>query len=362
MTVFDEYFSDWEFIVSLLPEGWREKFREYKVLKFGRKFRGPEKESDLLRVIFMHLVCGFSLRTTVAEAKAAGIVDIVDVTLFKHFRKCERFFGWCIEELLRENHQYRHAIFQDGRQWKAIDGSLIREPGVTGSYRRIHYSFNLPQLNADQIIISDIKTGEKLGLFEVTAGDVLLVDRGFMNPSGIQHVLDGGGDILGRFSPLQKSLFEPDSETAFDPIPKLRSLRYGEIGGWDLEIKSGNGRIRGRLCARKNPPADARREENRIRQHARNNKKNISANALELCTYTLIFTTLPTKKYSDEFIIEAYRLRWQVELMFKRLKSLLEIGQLHKYDDLSIRTYLNGKLLIALLIEKMIRLAETFSP
>ena len=40
MAVWDEYFSDWDFIVSLFPEGWQEKFHELKVLKFGRKFTG----------------------------------------------------------------------------------------------------------------------------------------------------------------------------------------------------------------------------------------------------------------------------------------------------------------------------------
>ncbi|MEG1980856.1 MAG: hypothetical protein RR060_09000, partial [Victivallaceae bacterium] len=115
MEFWNTYFSDWEFIVSLLPHDWKDKFRELKVLKFGRKFSGPEKESDLLRVIFMHLACGYSLRSTTAAAKAANIVDIVDVTLFKHFRKCEAFFAWCIEELLKENRQYKHSLFNDGR-------------------------------------------------------------------------------------------------------------------------------------------------------------------------------------------------------------------------------------------------------
>ena len=85
MAVWDEYFSDWDFIVSLFPEGWQEKFHELKVLKFGRKFTGENKESDLLRLIFLHLAGGLSLRTTVAEAREAGIVDIVDVTLSNHF-------------------------------------------------------------------------------------------------------------------------------------------------------------------------------------------------------------------------------------------------------------------------------------
>ncbi len=362
MSIWDEYFSDWDFIVSLLPDGWQETFKDLKVLKFGRKFTGPNKEADLLRVIFMHLACGFSLRTTVAEAKASGIVDIVDVTLFKHFQKCEPFFAWCIQKLLEENRNYEHTLFDTEHHWKIIDGSLVREPGATGSYRRIHYSLNIPQLNADQIQITGIKTGEHLNLFKVAPGDVFLVDRGFMRLPDIKHVLDGGGDVLGRFSPHQKSIFIPGTDAAFALMPKLRQLKHGEICGWEVELKSGSDRIKGFLCARKNNPAGKCKEETRVREHARKNKQIPSEKTIELCGYVLIFTTLSHVKYSAEFIMNTYRLRWQVEVLFKRLKSLLELGQLHKYDDQSIRTYLNGKMLIALLIEKMICMAETFSP
>lgn len=362
MAVWDDHFSDWDFIVSLFPAGWLAKFKELKVLKFGRKFTGPNKEADLLRVVFMHLACGFSLRTTVAEAKVAGIVDIVDVTLFKHFQKCEEFFAWCIQELLKENRNYEQSMFNDGRHWKAIDGSLIREPGITGSYRRIHYSVNLPQLNADQILITDIKTGEKLDHFNVSPGDVFLADRGFMRIPGIKHVLDHGGDILGRFSPHQKSIFVPGTDTAFALMPKLRHLRHGETTGWEVELKSEEKRIKGRLCVWRNTPSGTQHEEARVREHVRKNRQVPSEKTIELCGYTLIFTSLPSEQYSNEFIMTAYRLRWQIEIVFKRLKSLLELGQLHKYDARSVRAYLNGKMLIALLIEKMIRMGESFFP
>ena len=57
-----------------------------------------------------------------------------------------------------------------------------------------------------------------------------------------------------------------------------------------------------------------------------------------------------------------YRLRWQIELSFKRLKSLAQLGHLPKYDDRSSRAWLYGKLFLALLTEKMMRVASTVSP
>ena len=61
-------------------------------------------------------------------------------------------------------------------------------------------------------------------------------------------------------------------------------------------------------------------------------------------------------------IMEFYRRRWQIELAFKRLKSLLQLGHLKKIDKDGAKAWLQGKLLVACLIEKLILTAERFSP
>jgi hypothetical protein len=54
--------------------------------------------------------------------------------------------------------------------------------------------------------------------------------------------------------------------------------------------------------------------------------------------------------------------RRQIELLFKRLKSILAMGHLPKYDDQSSRAWLYGKLLVALLTQKLVRLGSAISP
>jgi Transposase DDE domain len=55
-------------------------------------------------------------------------------------------------------------------------------------------------------------------------------------------------------------------------------------------------------------------------------------------------------------------MRWQIELVFKRLKSLAQLGHVPKYDDRSSRAWVYGKLLVALLTQKLIRIGRTISP
>ena len=81
---------------------------------------------------------------------------------------------------------------------------------------------------------------------------------------------------------------------------------------------------------------------------------------LEFAKYVILFTTFPTPAFHAASVLEWYRRRWQVELVFKRFKSLAQLGHLPKRDDESARAWLYGKLLVTLLVEKLIRHARHF--
>ena len=75
----------------------------------------------------------------------------------------------------------------------------------------------------------------------------------------------------------------------------------------------------------------------------------------------IIFSTYPAERFSAVEVLEWHGLRWQVELVFKRFKSLAQLGQLPKSDDESAQAWLYGKLLVALLVEKLMRHALAIS-
>ena len=76
----------------------------------------------------------------------------------------------------------------------------------------------------------------------------------------------------------------------------------------------------------------------------------------------IVFTTSPAADFAGADVLEWYRLRWQVELVFKRFKSLAELGHPPGHDDQSAKAWLYGKLLVTLLVEKLIGHAITVSP
>jgi len=57
-----------------------------------------------------------------------------------------------------------------------------------------------------------------------------------------------------------------------------------------------------------------------------------------------------------------YRGRWQIELVFKRLKSILGLGHLRKVDPMAARPWIQGKLFVALIMEALLREGESIFP
>jgi IS4 transposase len=61
-------------------------------------------------------------------------------------------------------------------------------------------------------------------------------------------------------------------------------------------------------------------------------------------------------------VLDLYRIRWQIEMKFKTLKSVLHLGTVPVRTDAALQVYLLAKLLVALLIDLLVEQAESFSP
>ena len=83
---------------------------------------------------------------------------------------------------------------------------------------------------------------------------------------------------------------------------------------------------------------------------------------LRYARYVMLFTPFPAQPFSATEMRAWYRLRGPVELVFKRFKSLAQLGHLPKFDDQRARAWLYGKRLVARLTEKRVRHARTRSP
>jgi len=347
--------EDWEVLKKLLPDGWEAKAKELRALFIEKEFKDAQ---TLLRVMLMHLSEGCSLRETAVRARAGGFVSVSDVALLKKLRRCGAWFQWLGEALIKK---LSGAAFPKlpGKRLRLVDASVVCEPGATGSTWRLHYGLNLANVCCDEVHVTEASVGESLTQYNVSPGDVLMADRGLAHRRGIRHVVSNGGDVIIRLN-LRSIPWEQESGQAWDGLEQLRRLEIGQSGEWRLWIRDAHGPIPVRVCALKKSVHQTRRAQAKLRATAKRKQRTLSAEALEAAGYVIVLTTLTD--LSAEQILELYRSRWQVELAFKRLKSLLSLGHLKKKDLAGAQAWLQGKLLVACLIETLIAMSDRFSP
>jgi hypothetical protein len=348
---------DWQIVERALPAGWQAKARELGAL---RRTRGIKDASSLLRVMLIHLADGCGLRETAARAKLAGLAEVSDVAILKRLNGCGAWFEWMIHGIQQQFVAVAPLSLFAGRQLRIVDGTMVREPGDTGSQWRLHYSVRLPDLHCDEVNLTTPREGETLKRYTINQGDILVADRGYAHPPGIAHVVDAGGDVIIRANLVTLPLTQRDGG-AFDILTHLRHLGVAETGDWPVAVKAGKRLIKGRLCAIKKSAAAAEKGQRRVRRESQRGQWQVQPQTLEAASYVFVFTTLGTD-YSAARVLELYRARWQIELTFKRLKSLVSLGHLKKHDAIAAQAWLQGKLLVAFLIDRLLAMAEHLSP
>jgi IS4 transposase len=350
--------EEWEFLTELLPGDWRELARQTGAL---RRARDVPSADCLLKLILMHTASGLSLRQTVVRAREQSIAEISDVALLKRLRASEawlRSLTSGMTEIGREEIVQRVCA---QRQVRVVDATTVEEQGGAGTDWRVHYTLCLPDLRCDFFELTDEHGGETYRRIPVQPNDLLLGDRGYSNAPGVGTVKKAGGDVLVRWNSFSFPLQRADGK-AFEALKELNQLPKRGAREWAVSFEQQGQRYTGRLCAiRKNAVATARAQE-KMRRTARKKHKQLDEEALKLAAFVLVFTTVSSKVLTTREVLELYRVRWQIELRFKHLKSLLGLGCLPKYDERSCRAWIQAKLLCGLLIERLMRQAKFFSP
>lgn len=352
--------ENWTLLLQFLPEGWEPKAKELGAVTRQRKIMSPE---ILLRILLIHLADSCSMRETVVRAKEAKLADISDVALFKRLKASSEWLRWISVNLAEKVHGIAEKPdWLRGFNVRIVDASTITEPGSTGSDWRLHYSIELFGLNCDHFQITDPRVGETFRNFPIKKGDLLIGDRGYGSIAGINYVVKNEGDFLVRIKNKAFKIMKNENEE-FCLLENLRKLEYGEIGDFDVFYKSSSSQLQDlRLCAIKKSPEAAEYSKKSAVKEMKKKQKTIDEETIELHNYVFVITSVNRNVLSADKILSLYRMRWQVELAFKRLKTILGLGHLPKIDPESSRAWLHGKMVVALLTNAIVSRGRSFSP
>lgn len=349
--------DQWAVVERFLPENWQQQAYALGAL---RRRRGVRDAGSLLRCLLLHLAEGCSLAETSVRAQQAGLGTFSQVSLFKRLRVAGPWLTWIARQFWR---QRCGELSHDGPSLRMIatDATLVVERGVTGSQWRVHWAVDVGALDCVEFSLSDLKSGETFRQFQVPPQAVMTGDRAYGRARGIHHVVNAGGHVLARFAPTMLPLCD-DQGRKIQWCRRLRGLAPGKIIDAPVWVPLEGRSIPGRAVILRRSRAAAEKARRRVAYVARRNQHLPSPKALALARYVMVFTTLPMASHPPARIMQDYRLRWQIELVFKRMKSIMSLGQLPKRDPTSAKAWIAGKLLVAMLVERLQLEAESFSP
>ncbi len=344
---------DWRDIVDRLggAVGLDASARDTKAFVRARMI---ETAVDLLRMILAYCLGERGLRSTTAWASAIGLADISNVALLYRLRQCGDWLAVLVGQALAG----AAPAASKGRLIRIVDATMVPKAGrrarTKNSLWRIHSAFDLPRERFGFFELTDEQGGERLDRIPVVEGEIRIADRAYLQPDRMAIVIEAGADILVRSGWKNARWLDADGA----PFDLIAALRQGAKRGLiDRSIwvgrKSGPA-LSLRLVAVKKPAEEAETAKRKAREQARRGGHQISKATLIAAEWMILITSLRPKAFSTDDILALYRLRWRIELAFKRLKSLIGLRAPPGTDERSAKPYLLAHLLVILLLEPLI--------
>ncbi len=353
---------EWNTLLSYLPPEFRELAVEHKQVETQFGNAKVTTADDLLRFLFLHVGPNLPLRQTVVVASEAGGPRLSAMRLHMKMRKASPYLHALVQRMVTGIGDAA-AERWFGYEMVSCDGSSVSGPGANGTDARLHTALRLSDLSFKDVTVTGVGGGETLRRFEWSAGELAIGDRGYANPPGIAWAVRCGADVLVRVNRGALPLYDRDGDPV-DVLQKLRSLHANEPSEWKVRVEHKEGGeteiIEGRLVAVRLPEKKAEEARKRVR---REYGKETTEEQLEAASYVALFTTAPRGRLPTKRCLQAYRLRWQIELQFKRWKSLCDFDRLPNFRDDTILAWLYTKVLLGLLMARMSTSAtEVFPP
>jgi hypothetical protein len=354
MEICPDILDHWPEVRSCLPAGFDLAATARSCGAFTRA-RAVKDAETLLRLALAYGACGMSLRETCAWAEAAGIASLSDPSLIERLAKAAGWLGAVVGALIAEQATVPAGRWA-GHRLRALDGTSICQPGADRTTWRLHVGYDLATSQVDHIELTDGRGAETLRRFTYRAGDIALGDRYYARPRDLRPVIDAGADFIVRTGWNALRLLHPDG-ASFDLFAAL-AAQVAQEG--EMQVRVDEGRKEGpppsplilRLVVRRKDPEQAQAEQKRLLKDAKKRGKKPDPRSLEAANYILLLTSLSPAVFATADVLALYRFRWQIELAFKRMKSLAGLDELPAKKPELARAWIYARLIAILIAEQ----------
>jgi IS4 transposase len=245
-----------------------------------------------------------------------------------------------------------------GRLIRIVDATTVPKAGPTARKQselwRIHSAFDLPHERFGHFELTDQQEGETLDRIAVVKGEIRLADRAYLQPDRMAALIDAGADLVIRAGWKGARWLDAEGRP-LDLIAELRKASARGLIDRPILIKRKKGEpLALRLIAVKKPEQAATAARRKARRDAQREGYQLSKQTLAAADWVILVTSLAPDDFATHDVLALYRLRWRIELGFKRLKSLIGLKGPPGTDKRSARPYLLAHLLMILLLEPLV--------
>jgi hypothetical protein len=364
MKIRPEILDHWSEVSARFPAGFDLDATARASGAFTRA-REIKNAETLLRLALAYGGCGMSLRETCAWAGASEIASLSGPSLLDRLCKAAPWLGDIVAALIVEQAKVPAGRWA-GYRLRALDGTSICQPGADRTTWRLHVGYDLATRQVDQLELTDLHGAENLQRLTYRPGDIVLTDRYYARPRDLRPVIDAGADFIVRTGWNSLRLLQAKGEP-FDLFAAL-AAQVEQEGEVQVRIHEGpkgaspSDPLILRLIIRRKDPEQAEAEQKRLLKDAKKRGKQPDPRSLEAAKYILLLTSLPVSVFPLADILALYRFRWQIELAFKRFKSLAGLDTLPAKKPELARAWIYARLIVAIIAEQIAGQVPDSSP
>ena len=237
-----------------------------------------------------------------------------------------------------------------------VDGAEVKSLGPKGQLWRLHCAYTLLLGCLAWVQVTTRQVGESLGLVPVQPGDILVGDGIYSRARQLVAVDQRQGYSLTRFSPHHLPLYAAHA-------PSCSSAYQFDVNGWLHSLAPGVYERQALVHFEQTtlpvrviaivPSAEKAAALRRKKEHeAKAKGRKLSEQARFLAGFILLVTTLPRPGWPTALLIELYACRWHIEVLFKRIKQVLDLHALRWETPETAQAMMAALLVAWLLIEE----------
>jgi len=333
--------AEWDYVRTLLPADLEESARRMHALV---RCRNVPDAAALVRMALAYGVSDLSLKDVAAWASAMDLAEITGPGLFYRLREAETWLALVLAQTLAAQ------VRVDPVRWplRVVDATVINGPGPVAVQWRAHVLVDPATGGFRTVELTGDEGGEKLARYQVQAGELILGDRAYGRARGVHAVRTAGAHVLVRLNPTLLRTCDEKRERIYlhqweGEVPK--------VGGIELSI----------LIPIPPAPTKSHKTWNSAKAIAWIPARAIAGRTRQGEVIWLL-TTVPESDLPIASCLELYRLRWQIELLFKRLKSLLHLDTLPSRQGPTAKSWMLARLLAAALAQRLVQPSGPLSP